>query len=121
MLQTFISYLTELKGTRRRLQGKKLIVAVDDDGYFTDKVSHFCGRYVKDADKDIINDVKTAFEFSTRCSTYNRKTSTERKRISKKRISKESLCLSGDTCGLTDKYICGITYIINRCTLVMFA
>ncbi|XP_026416565.1 isoleucine--tRNA ligase, cytoplasmic-like [Papaver somniferum] len=39
-------------------KGKNLTVAVDDDGCFTEKVSHFCGRYVKDADKDIINDVK---------------------------------------------------------------
>ncbi|XP_008793645.2 isoleucine--tRNA ligase, cytoplasmic-like [Phoenix dactylifera] len=35
-----------------------LIVAVDADGCFTDKVSDFHGRYVKDADKDIINMVK---------------------------------------------------------------
>lgn len=35
-----------------------LIVAVDANGCFTEKVSDFCGRYVKDADKDIINVVK---------------------------------------------------------------
>ncbi|KAJ8445295.1 hypothetical protein Cgig2_024501 [Carnegiea gigantea] len=38
--------------------GPDLIVAVDDDGCFTEKVSDFKGRYVKDADKDIINAVK---------------------------------------------------------------
>nr|CAD1839759.1 unnamed protein product [Ananas comosus var. bracteatus] len=35
-----------------------LIVAVDADGCFTEKISDFHGRYVKDADKDIINTVK---------------------------------------------------------------
>ena len=40
------------------MQGPGLIVAVDDDGCFTEKVSDFKGRYVKDADKDIINAVK---------------------------------------------------------------
>ncbi|KAJ0976072.1 hypothetical protein J5N97_018037 [Dioscorea zingiberensis] len=35
-----------------------LIVAVDADGCFTKKISDFHGRYVKDADKDIINAVK---------------------------------------------------------------
>lgn len=39
-------------------QGEDLIVAVDDDGCFTDKISEFKGRYVKDADKDIVNVVK---------------------------------------------------------------
>ncbi|KAF8402283.1 hypothetical protein HHK36_013235 [Tetracentron sinense] len=39
-------------------KGENLIVAVDDDGCFTGKISDFCGRYVKDADKDIINAVK---------------------------------------------------------------
>ncbi|XP_042489506.1 isoleucine--tRNA ligase, cytoplasmic-like [Macadamia integrifolia] len=39
-------------------KGENLIVAVDDDGSFTDKVSDFRGKYVKDADKDIINAVK---------------------------------------------------------------
>lgn len=35
-----------------------LFVAVDADGCFTKEVSDFSGRYVKDADKDIINAVK---------------------------------------------------------------
>ncbi|KAJ8639463.1 hypothetical protein MRB53_016157 [Persea americana] len=39
-------------------KGEDLIVAVDDDGCFTDKISEFKGRYVKDADKDIVNAVK---------------------------------------------------------------
>ncbi|XP_077211966.1 tRNA synthetase class I (I, L, M and V) family protein [Tasmannia lanceolata] len=39
-------------------KGEDLIVAVDDDGCFTGKVSDFKGCYVKDADKDIINAVK---------------------------------------------------------------
>ncbi|OVA02875.1 Aminoacyl-tRNA synthetase [Macleaya cordata] len=39
-------------------KGENLIVAVDDDGCFTDRVSDFSGRYVKDADKDIINAAK---------------------------------------------------------------
>ncbi|KAH9624724.1 hypothetical protein KSS87_015623, partial [Heliosperma pusillum] len=36
-------------------KGPDLIVAVDDDGCFTERVYDFKGRYVKDADKDIIN------------------------------------------------------------------
>jgi isoleucyl-tRNA synthetase len=35
-----------------------LIVAVDDDGCFIEKITDFSGRYVKDADKDIIEAVK---------------------------------------------------------------
>ncbi|URD91072.1 Anticodon-binding domain of tRNA, partial [Musa troglodytarum] len=35
-----------------------LFVAVDADGCFTKEITDFCGRYVKDADKDIINAVK---------------------------------------------------------------
>ncbi|KAK8627146.1 hypothetical protein V6N13_134770 [Hibiscus sabdariffa] len=37
---------------------EKLIVAVDEDGCFTGKIADFSGRYVKDADKDIIEAVK---------------------------------------------------------------
>lgn len=33
-------------------------MAVDDDGSFTERITHFTGRYVKDADKDIIEAVK---------------------------------------------------------------
>lgn len=40
------------------MQGETLIVAVDDDGHFTERISHFSKRYVKDADKDIIEAVK---------------------------------------------------------------
>ncbi|KAF5197657.1 Isoleucine--trna ligase [Thalictrum thalictroides] len=39
-------------------KGENLIVAVDEDGCFTDKISDFARRYVKEADKDIINAVK---------------------------------------------------------------
>ncbi|KAJ8755497.1 hypothetical protein K2173_019295 [Erythroxylum novogranatense] len=39
-------------------KGENLIVAVDDDGCFTEKITDFSGRYVKDADKDIIEAVK---------------------------------------------------------------
>ncbi|XVF59729.1 hypothetical protein PTKIN_Ptkin07bG0299100 [Pterospermum kingtungense] len=39
-------------------KGENLIVAVDDDGCFTGKITDFNGRYVKDADKDIIDAVK---------------------------------------------------------------
>ncbi|KAI3840192.1 hypothetical protein MKX03_013851 [Papaver bracteatum] len=35
-----------------------LVVAVDEDGCFTDSVFDFCGCYVKDVDKDIIAAVK---------------------------------------------------------------
>lgn len=35
-----------------------MIVAVDDDGCFTGKITDFSGRYVKDADKDIIEAMK---------------------------------------------------------------
>ncbi|XP_062107730.1 isoleucine--tRNA ligase, cytoplasmic [Humulus lupulus] len=40
------------------LKGESLIVAVDDDGCFTSRITDFSGRYVKDADKDIIEAVK---------------------------------------------------------------
>ncbi|CAH8277599.1 unnamed protein product [Arabidopsis lyrata] len=40
-------------------QGENLVVAVDEDGLFTERITHFFGRYVKDADKDIIEAVKT--------------------------------------------------------------
>ncbi|XVE62096.1 hypothetical protein DITRI_Ditri06bG0092000 [Diplodiscus trichospermus] len=39
-------------------KGENLIVPVDDDGCFTGKITDFNGRYVKDADKDIIEAVK---------------------------------------------------------------
>lgn len=39
-------------------KGENLIVAVDDDGCFTEKITDFSGRYVKDADKDIIKAIK---------------------------------------------------------------
>ncbi|KAL5543283.1 hypothetical protein UlMin_010993 [Ulmus minor] len=39
-------------------KGENLVVAVDDDGCFTSRVTDFNGRYVKDADKDIIEAVK---------------------------------------------------------------
>ncbi|KAJ9189226.1 hypothetical protein P3X46_000544 [Hevea brasiliensis] len=39
-------------------KGEILIVAVDDDGCFTERITDFSGRYVKDADKDIIENVK---------------------------------------------------------------
>lgn len=39
-------------------KGENLIVAVDDDGCFTEKITDFSGRYIKDADKDIILAVK---------------------------------------------------------------
>ncbi|VVB01356.1 unnamed protein product [Arabis nemorensis] len=39
-------------------KGEGLVVAVDDDGSFTERITHFSGRYVKDADKDIIEAVK---------------------------------------------------------------
>ncbi|KAF7822569.1 isoleucine--tRNA ligase, cytoplasmic [Senna tora] len=37
---------------------ENLTVAVDDDGCFTAKITDFSGRYIKDADKDIIDAVK---------------------------------------------------------------
>ncbi|XP_011037060.1 PREDICTED: probable isoleucine--tRNA ligase, cytoplasmic isoform X2 [Populus euphratica] len=40
------------------LSKENLIVAVDDDGCFIEKITDFSGRYVKDADKDIIEAVK---------------------------------------------------------------
>ncbi|CAI0473637.1 unnamed protein product [Linum tenue] len=39
-------------------KGENLVVAVDDDGCFTERITDFSGRYVKDADKDIIEAVK---------------------------------------------------------------
>lgn len=35
-----------------------MIVAVDDDGCFIEKIADFSGCYVKDADKDIIEAIK---------------------------------------------------------------
>ncbi|CAH1426933.1 unnamed protein product [Lactuca virosa] len=35
-------------------KGENLVMAVDDDGCFTERVTDFSGRYVKEADKDII-------------------------------------------------------------------
>ncbi|XP_006656298.1 isoleucine--tRNA ligase, cytoplasmic-like [Oryza brachyantha] len=40
------------------IEGGGLVVAVDDDGCFIEKISEFRGLYVKDADKDIISSVK---------------------------------------------------------------
>ncbi|KAB5515891.1 hypothetical protein DKX38_026539 [Salix brachista] len=40
------------------LSKENLIVSVDDDGCFIEKITDFSGRYVKDADKDIIEAVK---------------------------------------------------------------
>ncbi|CAN6457025.1 unnamed protein product [Victoria cruziana] len=39
-------------------KGEDLVIAVDDDGFFTNKIYDMKGRYVKDADKDIISAVK---------------------------------------------------------------
>ncbi|XP_050372783.1 isoleucine--tRNA ligase, cytoplasmic [Argentina anserina] len=39
-------------------KGETLIVAVDEDGCFTEKITDFSKRYVKDADKDIIDALK---------------------------------------------------------------
>ena len=43
-------------------QGEGLVVAVDEDGLFTERITHFFGRYVKDADKDIIEAVKVSID-----------------------------------------------------------
>ncbi|KAL7598546.1 hypothetical protein Lser_V15G23401 [Lactuca serriola] len=39
-------------------KGENLVMAVDDDGCFTERITDFIGRYVKEADKDIIQAVK---------------------------------------------------------------
>ncbi|KAM7488581.1 hypothetical protein LguiB_026065 [Lonicera macranthoides] len=39
-------------------KGENLVVAVDDDGCFTERITDFCRRYVKEADKDIVQSVK---------------------------------------------------------------
>ncbi|KAL8144763.1 hypothetical protein AgCh_003100 [Apium graveolens] len=39
-------------------KGESLVVAVDDNGLFTDRITDFKGRYVKEAEKDIILAVK---------------------------------------------------------------
>uniref|UniRef100_A0A0D9VD18 Isoleucyl-tRNA synthetase n=1 Tax=Leersia perrieri TaxID=77586 RepID=A0A0D9VD18_9ORYZ len=51
------NFVTDDSGTG---VGTDLVVAVDNDGCFTDKICEFNGRYVKDkeTDKDIINAVK---------------------------------------------------------------
>uniref|UniRef100_A0ACD5UJZ9 Uncharacterized protein n=1 Tax=Avena sativa TaxID=4498 RepID=A0ACD5UJZ9_AVESA len=40
------------------IEASGLVVAVDDDGCFIEKISEFKGRHVKEADKDIISAVK---------------------------------------------------------------
>lgn len=45
-----------------QFQGEGLVVAVDEDGLFTERITHFFGRYVKDADKDIIEAVKVSID-----------------------------------------------------------
>lgn len=42
------------------MQGGDFPIAVDDDGRFTEKVADFKGRYVKLADKDIVQAVKVS-------------------------------------------------------------
>ena len=42
------------------LQGEGLVVAVDEDGLFTERITHFFGRYVRDAEKDVIEAVKVS-------------------------------------------------------------
>ena len=42
------------------IQGENLVMAVDDDGCFTKRITDFSGRYVKEADKDIILAVKAS-------------------------------------------------------------
>ena len=42
------------------VQGGDFPIAVDDDGRFTAKVADFQGRYVKEADKDILAAVKAS-------------------------------------------------------------
>nr|XP_043623289.1 isoleucine--tRNA ligase, cytoplasmic [Erigeron canadensis] len=39
-------------------KGENLVMPVDDDGNFTQRITDFSGRYVKEADKDIIQAVK---------------------------------------------------------------
>ncbi|GJW49295.1 isoleucine--tRNA ligase, cytoplasmic [Tanacetum coccineum] len=39
-------------------RGTNLIMAVDDDGCFTERITDFSGRYIKEAEKDIIRAVK---------------------------------------------------------------
>lgn len=41
-----------------------MVVAVDDDGCFIDRITDFVGRYVKEADKDIVETVKVSLRVS---------------------------------------------------------
>lgn len=52
------------------IQASGLVVAVDDDGCFIEKISEFSGRYVKEADRDIINSVKVSCCFSIPWTIY---------------------------------------------------
>ncbi|CAI9296574.1 unnamed protein product [Lactuca saligna] len=45
-------------------KGENLVMAVDDDGCFTERVIDFIGQYVKEADKDIIQAVKARIDKS---------------------------------------------------------
>ena len=46
------------------MQTAGLVVVVDDDGCFIEKITDFKGQYVKEADKDIINAVKASCCFN---------------------------------------------------------
>ncbi|GJX64279.1 isoleucine--tRNA ligase, cytoplasmic [Tanacetum coccineum] len=43
-------------------EGENLVMPVDDDGCFTERITRFSGRYIKDAEKDIIQAVKASIE-----------------------------------------------------------
>jgi isoleucyl-tRNA synthetase len=49
-----------LFGNVQILQGDDLVVAVDGEGRFKEKVTDFAGRYVKDTDKDIVSTIKAS-------------------------------------------------------------
>lgn len=62
MISFYLLMLNVLYAFCILFQGENLVVAVDEDGLFTERITHFFGRYVKDADKDIIEAVKVRID-----------------------------------------------------------
>ncbi|GJX65189.1 isoleucine--tRNA ligase, cytoplasmic-like protein, partial [Tanacetum coccineum] len=54
-------------------EGENLVMPVDDDGCFTERITRFSGRYIKDAEKDIIQAVKASINLSDQDKKYGEK------------------------------------------------
>nr|GEU33910.1 reverse transcriptase domain-containing protein [Tanacetum cinerariifolium] len=62
-------YVTATSGTRivhlAPQFGENLVMPVDDDGCFTERITRFSGGYIKDVEKDIIQAVKASIVTTT--------------------------------------------------------